>query len=199
MNERGHFSNCCPQPEPTRETPDTSWLELENVTGSFGLADWVRRYLSRKREVTTSKIDEALNPWHWINNKNPWYMLAAGLKRWCVNLGPEYDASSDRYEVPELHGANAVSSEIQGKPGYHKLAIDLDVPAVLIPSSTPGHSHLYIDKEMSWRQYNRVLRALNEAGILEPGYVKVSRDRKATFLRVPWERKSFGDYLKEEA
>lgn len=83
--------------------------------------------------------------------------------------------------------AEVVSSEIGG--GAHCPVLDIDVPAFLIPSSTPGHSHLYVDYPMTWRQYKRLLRALARSGIVEEGYVKASIRRKHTAVRVPWRKK----------
>jgi len=81
-----------------------------------------------------------------------------------------------------------VSSEVRcnGLPcDLHMPAIDLDVPAHYEPSSTPGHGHLYIDVAMSWRKYRRLLKALVEAGLVEPGYYRASKARRATMLRLP--------------
>lgn len=97
-------------------------------------------------------------------------------------FGPEL-----RERTVWLDEADAISSELAD--GRHAPAIDLDVPARLIPSTTEGHAHLYIDVPMSWRQYKRLLRALVAAGVVEPGYYKASRRRGATFLRLPWVRK----------
>jgi hypothetical protein len=73
--------------------------------------------------------------------------------------------------------------------GTHTPLLDIDMPAALIPSSTEGHYHLYIDKEMTWREYKRFLKAMMKAGIIEKGYYKVSVKRKATQLRLPWIKK----------
>lgn len=83
--------------------------------------------------------------------------------------------------------AEVVSSEIGG--GQHCPVLDIDVPAYLVPSSTPGHSHLYIDLPMSWRTYRRLLRALARAGVLEKTYVDASIRRRHTAVRVPWLKK----------
>lgn len=83
--------------------------------------------------------------------------------------------------------AEVVSSEI-GR-GEHCPALDVDVPAYLVPSSTPGHSHLYIDVPMSWRKYKRLLKAMAAAGILEKSYVDASIRRRHTAVRVPWLKK----------
>jgi hypothetical protein len=66
----------------------------------------------------------------------------------------------------------------------------MDFPSWVLPSSTPGHFHLYIDNLITWRQYRRVLRAFYRAGMLEKKYVVASRGARATMVRVPWLRKS---------
>lgn len=71
----------------------------------------------------------------------------------------------------------------------HKVVIDVDMPAQLIESSTPGHFHLLIDKAMSWDQYIHLLQALVNAGIVEPGYLAAAERRGHTAVRLPWVRK----------
>ncbi len=76
-----------------------------------------------------------------------------------------------------------VTSELTD--GRHAPAIDLDVPAWLIPSRTPGNSHLYIDVPMTWRQYRRILKALRDGGVIEPGYYAMAVKKGRTSLRRP--------------
>lgn len=89
---------------------------------------------------------------------------------------------------PEV--AEIVSSELRDRTGRHAPCLDIDIPAQLVPSSTQGHSHLYIDTVLTWRQYKRLLKALMKANIIEKGYYGASKRRKSTHLRVPWVRKS---------
>lgn len=79
--------------------------------------------------------------------------------------------------------ANLVASLTED--GFHAPVIDLDIPARLVPSSTEGHSHLYIDVDLTWYAYRRLLRALCEAGIIEQGYLNASEDRGMTMVRKP--------------
>lgn len=58
-----------------------------------------------------------------------------------------------------------------------------------VPSSTPGHGHLYIDAILWWDEYEALLQAFAWAGLVEPGYVGASMRRRATHLRLPWVRK----------
>lgn len=79
--------------------------------------------------------------------------------------------------------ANLVSSELAN--GMHAPCIDIDYEAHLVPSATPGHYHLYLDKELTWEQYSRVLRVMAEVGLIESGYYEASRRRGASFVRLP--------------
>jgi hypothetical protein len=60
---------------------------------------------------------------------------------------------------------------------------------VLIPSSTPGHFHLVIERAMTWRSYKRLLKAMTRAGLLEKGFTTMAIRRGYTSVRVPWVKK----------
>lgn len=89
----------------------------------------------------------------------------------------------DRVEVTERE-ANLVSSQLQNSD-FHMPILDFDFECELIPSSTPGHFHFYINKEISWPEYMAVLTSLAAAGLLEVNYVQASIARRATFVRKP--------------
>lgn len=84
-----------------------------------------------------------------------------------------------------VEDAEVVTSWLVGTK-LHGPVLDIDIPHELVPSTTPGHSHLYLDVKVSWRKYKRLLKALAAAGVVEPGYVKASLRRKHTAVRVPW-------------
>lgn len=103
------------------------------------------------------------------------------------------DFTDNSYEnmhtvVPKLKDANLITSMVPDSKA-HKLVIDIDLPAVLLPSSTPGHFHLFIDKEMDWDVYVQLLRALVAAGIVQSGYLNAAERRMHTAVRLPWIRK----------
>lgn len=107
----------------------------------------------------------------------------------------QYEPGIDREEA-ELAYANVVSSELNPTPRtffdqvpQHMLAIDLDVPAYLVPSSTPGHSHLYVDVRIPHHRYMALLSMLADCGVIERGYAEVSIARGHSDLRLPWVRK----------
>jgi hypothetical protein len=65
--------------------------------------------------------------------------------------------------------------------------------AFLVPSTTPGHHHLYLPWVISWERYIPLLLGLQFVGVLEQGYVRAALRRRATYVRTPWTRKSFDD------
>ena len=101
-------------------------------------------------------------------------------------------SDDDRTPASILDGANCVSSRLAddlfGGP-KHAVILDLDIPAYLVPSSTPGHSHLYIDRVLLEKDYYELLDALAKAGVVEPGYVTASKRKGGTHLRLPWVKK----------
>lgn len=120
------------------------------------------------------------------------------------------DVETIRAEVISESEATAVSSEVVNHreewdflepnkyrevlDGHHTIMIDVDVPARLLASTTLGHFHLYVDIDpVPWEKYERWLIASADIGLIEPGYLRASQERKATFLRVPWVKKTEGD------
>lgn len=108
------------------------------------------------------------------------------------------DYAAQHEEVTtDLDRATVITSavadpEVRGLGLYaeaHKIVLDLDHPAILLDSSTPGHHHLYVDKTLTWEQYEKLLLVLGEVGLLEEGYVQASLERRYTSLRLPWVRK----------
>lgn len=98
------------------------------------------------------------------------------------NFGTHPIATADITE------SNVVSSRLRAND-HHKVVIDLDMDAVLLPSSTPGHHHLIVDKTMPWADYQKLLEALKDAGLIQEGYYKASINRGASVIRTPWTKK----------
>ena len=107
--------------------------------------------------------------------------------------GEYKEVTEGREVVTDLSEANVVSSLAPDFPAavspWHRPVLDLDIPAFLVPSSTPGHSHLYIDHEVPDDVFWRLCDALAEAGILQEGYVSASKSRGYTSVRLPWIKK----------
>ena len=94
-----------------------------------------------------------------------------------------------RKEGVALEKANVVTSSRLDRPGKHALVIDLDIPAWLVESSTPGHSHLYVDATIDEALYFKLLDALADAGVIEHGYATTSKAKGYTSVRLPWTHK----------
>ncbi len=93
----------------------------------------------------------------------------------------KFKHTNDRKQVSERK-ANLVGSWT-GEGDWHLPVLDLDLDARLVPSSTGGHYHLYIDTPCHWHEYEALLVALADCGIIEPGYADASIRRKQTFVR----------------
>lgn len=100
----------------------------------------------------------------------------------------DYDTTSQRAD--DVEDANLVTSKVAGRVFRHKPVLDIDFPAQLVPSSTPGHFHLFLDKEMEDETYWKLLEALADAGVIEHGYFKASVRRGFTAVRLPWVKKN---------
>lgn len=120
--------------------------------------------------------------------------LAAKLASWrsvwrIPALGADFRLDDDRVQLDSnprgLDEANLIGSQCGYWGDTHMPIIDLDVPHTYVPSTTEGHGHLYIDVSMSWRKYERILRALADAEVL--GWAEYVRavDRRGTFVRKP--------------
>lgn len=80
--------------------------------------------------------------------------------------------------------ADLIISETQKKT--HMPVIDIDrAPFRLVPSTTPGHQHLYIDQEITWSQYVVLLAALVDCGFVEYNYYDAALRRGYSAVRKP--------------
>jgi hypothetical protein len=102
----------------------------------------------------------------------------------------DYDSATGRYDTSDSERATVITSEVDAPgPRRHRPILDIDFPAQLVPSTTPGHFHLYLDVEVPHEAYMILLDALSAAGIIEPGYARASKARGHTDARLPWIRK----------
>ena len=99
--------------------------------------------------------------------------------------------TNETVPTEELDKAEVVTSEVAegAYKGLHRPILDIDLAATIIPSSTFGHGHLYINHTLTWGQYEKLLNVLAEVGIIEEGYARASIERQHTAVRLPWVRK----------
>lgn len=113
-----------------------------------------------------------------------WSPSDAGRRYWRAE---KLNDLTDRRE--ELAPSDASDANLVGSArldGLHAPVLDVDKPVRLVPSTTTGHHHLYIDVPMSWRSYRRLLRALYLGGVVDRSVYWRSLDRRATYVRPPW-------------
>lgn len=106
-------------------------------------------------------------------------------KRYSYRERSELNAEgmSCKVNVLEEHDEGELVSSKGLITSRHYPVLDIDFGAELVPSKTAGHYHLYLDKELTWSDYERLLDVLGEVGILEKGYVEVCKKQKMTFVR----------------
>lgn len=63
--------------------------------------------------------------------------------------------------------------------------LELTAPAKLLPSSTPGHYHLYVAKELDWKAYRVLLDKAMFADVISGKYYSMSLKAKMTMLLKP--------------
>lgn len=131
--------------------------------------------------------------------REPWYPGFTGspnaLNSIVVSKG------EDGRHHPKLDAVHYSRTDASGKTityahleNVHRPVLDIDFPVKLVPSSTEGHFHLYLDKEMPWSTYKNLLNALAAAGIIEKGYAAASIARGYSTVRLPWEKKDIKGY-----
>jgi hypothetical protein len=112
-----------------------------------------------------------------------------------VHLYDDYSRWQDaepgnRETVAELADADVVTSAVaHSERLVHRPVIDIDLPCKLVPSTTPGHFHLYIDKVIPSDAYFDLLDTLAEVGIVEKGFARAARVRGYSAARLPWVKK----------
>jgi len=106
------------------------------------------------------------------------------------STNPDYDGKNE--PTDSLKRAEVILSTVAGDNPFepmHKPVLVIDMAVQVLPSSTEGHHHLYIDKEMTWEHYEKLLTVLAEVGIIERGYANASKSRKHSAVRLPWIKK----------
>ena len=87
------------------------------------------------------------------------------------------DGNSD--SPPNLMGSRIKGSE------KHYFILDIDYPVWLVPSSTTGHFHLFLDKKLSGKEYREALVGLWRAGIIADGNYNQLMKTGQQFFRLP--------------
>ena len=70
--------------------------------------------------------------------------------------------------------------------GNHVLILDIDDEHFYRESSSTGHGHLIINKELSFDDMVEVLEVLGKHGIIQEGFVEGTKRRGYASVRTPW-------------
>lgn len=111
--------------------------------------------------------------------------------RWTKEQEP--DPMKNLEETKDLNDADIVASETRSlgrRKGKHLVMFDVDIPMSVVPSTTPGHNHVFFDTYVTRGQLFHLLDVMADCGIVEQGYVSASKARGFTALRLPWIRKT---------
>lgn len=104
-----------------------------------------------------------------------------------IDLDGYKEGRRSKQKAPDDGSPNVATSLLRS--GLHAPVIDIDIPVTLVPSSTPGHSHLYIDKAMDFSSLCHLLRAMAAAGVVEVGFAEASIAKGYSAVRLPWVKK----------
>jgi hypothetical protein len=148
-------------------------------------------------------IEKVAGDRQWVNQADLDEMGDSDDPEWVFDLRTRLD--EEEHELVEPGEGNLVSSfvrEDRVDRGYgrrlfgnheliamHKPVLDLDIPATLMPSTTEGHYHLYLDVEIPEKDYRNLLGSLASVGIIQQGFKAQMTRRGATFVRPPWVKK----------
>jgi len=133
----------------------------------------------------------------WLHgDKNFWgklpsFMLGHMTVRTTLR-GESDEMEAEPWTHQPIEKANLITSKVERYPygiEYHRPVLDIDFEAELIPSSTPGHYHLYLNKQISKTSYMQLLRDLARADIIQQGFADSAIERGASSARLPWIKK----------
>lgn len=97
----------------------------------------------------------------------------------------EHENAETRKHVETWQEANLLYSlaDVEDPAQQHVLALDIDLPMRVVPSTHPGRGHLWINKRMPWDDVLKVLAVLVEVGVVAASYEEHSKRRGYTCLR----------------
>jgi len=78
---------------------------------------------------------------------------------------------------------NLIGSRVVGTMNRHRPIFDFDFPVTVVESSTPGRYHVYLHRQISWEQYEAILDAMEDAKLLNPGWVRSAVAHQCATLR----------------
>ena len=162
--------------DPKTKRPQPEEVYLDTIEGRCVVGEPDPDFDTGGRTMWTVKDGERIEaPLHEA------LVISSQTTRVTLSAESFFPAWGERSDAIPMSGEETTPAEY-----LHRPVLDIDIPARLIPSSTPGHHHLYLDVDMPWDKYEALLKALADAGVIEQGYLLAALDRGATFVRLPW-------------
>lgn len=122
-----------------------------------------------------------------LANEQPHETDEMGRTYWFLEKFKDgYGGTESRLKMSKKDG-NLISSRTDDEGNWHAPLFDIDYDAELIPSKTPGHYHLYLNKKIPWEKYLNVLKAMAEADLIEENYYLAAKQRGKAMLTIPSE------------
>lgn len=116
--------------------------------------------------------------------------LGTWLKRFHLRK-VEFHTKYQTGEPADLMTANVLTSGKPDDPMCYPV-LDLDFRCQLL-TSTSGHCHLVIEKQVTREQYDKLLTVLRDIGLYDEGCYKNWKRAGFTGVRLPWICKEKGD------
>lgn len=102
-------------------------------------------------------------------------------------------------ELEEVGVEDAILMAAKTRDDEYLFTLDLDMEAVLLPSTQEGHYHLLVNKTLNKKDYDYVMRALAQVGIIQNGWANAAQNSSfGASLRLPWVKKGQDLPLSEE-
>jgi hypothetical protein len=97
-----------------------------------------------------------------------------------------WERRGDFQQVENVENANLIGSMfVDGRHQLHKVFLDLDVEHLYVPSTSPGHGHLYINVDVTQKELLDLVEHLARLGILGSGSLHQVGIRAMNTLRPP--------------
>lgn len=126
--------------------------------------------------------------WWWLRAWNP----LPGV--WMVHRAEQpLTLDADWLGTRASRAAVRVTSLIARQPSrherggpFHKLAVELSAPVVLVRSPDGSRSYLLLDVELADEELWLLVDVLEDAGAIDSGYAAWCRERGFTSVPMPW-------------
>lgn len=127
----------------------------------------------RAEPVAKSRKKESRRLPDWLSGQ-VFYKMKRRLSKNSESVDDDWLQPRGAEEV-SMNEANLISSRIKDKVSLwtgqpkHKVFLDLDIRHHYVPSSTPGHGHLYIDVDLDENELRKFIEYLHQLGIVGVG------------------------------